>query len=244
MRSKIQAVCALLLICTSIQAREELTTLRGEAYDLNGETLLYTEHHQFEYADGKPTTSQVEYRTPQGEVFGRKTLDFSRSLTVPSYETRLHDGQYIEGLRYSDDAVVIYRSDDAGQSMDEKTLKLDDRSAADAGFNNLVLMHYDELLSGETVKFRFIAPNRQISVRFKAEFVGQREIEGLAVVDFKVAVASLLGLFVDPLRLSYDAQTRHLIEYRGLSNVRNAQGELYEVRIRYPELIRKPDTSE
>ena len=57
-------------------------------------------------------------------------------------------------------------------------------------------------------------------------------------------MASLIGLFVDPLRLSYDAETRRLIEYRGLSNVRSADGELYEVRIRYPALIRKPETSE
>ena len=244
MRFKIQAVCALLLIMTSVHAREQLTTLRGEAYDLNGDSLLYTEHHRFEYADGKPSASRVEYRTPEGDVFGSKTLDFTRSLSVPSYETRLHNGQYIEGLRYSEDGVVIYRSDDGGENMDEKTLKLDARSAADAGFNNLVLMHYDELMAGETVKFRFIAPNRQTSVRFKAEMIGQREIEGLPVVNFKVAVASLIGLFVDPLRLSYDPQSRHLIEYRGLSNVRDPQGELYEVRIRYPELIRKPETSE
>ena len=42
MRFKIQAVCALLLIMTSVHAREQLTTLRGEAYDLNGDSLLYT----------------------------------------------------------------------------------------------------------------------------------------------------------------------------------------------------------
>ena len=237
--------CLLLATSLNLQARERLTTLRGEAYDLKTDTALYTEHHQFEYDDNNTlVAAQVEYRSTDDEIIGRKTLDFRRSLSVPGYETRLHDGRYIEGLRYTEDGVEIYRSRDGGESMDTKTLKLDGLMAADAGFNNLVHARFDQLIEGDTVKFRFIAPNQQTSVRFKAEHVGERSIEGMPVVDFKIAVASLIGLFVDPLRLSYDAETRRLIEYRGLSNVRSADGELYEVRIRYPALIRKPETSE
>lgn len=244
MRFQLTAAFGLILISMNVLAQDALTELRGEAYDQDTETLIYTEHHSFEYDGDRLIGSQVEYRTPQDEVIGRKTLDFTRSLSVPSYETQLYDGQFIEGLRYTDEGVVIYRSRDGGKSMDEKSIELDGLMVADAGFNNLMHEQYDELVAGETIKFRFIAPNRQMSVRFKAEHTGERDIEGMRVTEFKIAVASLIGFFVDPLRLSYDPQSRHLIEYRGLSNVRDPQGELYDVRIRYPELIRKPDTSE
>jgi hypothetical protein len=215
-------------------------TLKGDAYALDSDTLLYHEFHTFEFKDGDLVGDQVEYALPDGTVIGRKTLDFRPSLFVPAFETSLYDGRFVEGLRYEDGEIVVYQK--KGENADEKSKVISgkDAMAADAGFNSYVFSRFDDLLRGDDVKFYFVAASQLAAVKFKATRVEDRDIEGVPVVEFNVAINSFLSLFIDPLQLSYDEDTRNLIEYRGLSNIRDEDGDLYKVRIRYPQFLQKP----
>ena len=223
------------------QTQAPLEHLVGEAYDLDSGQLIYREHHAFEYKDGELSTALVQYRRADGELIGEKTLNFEPDLYLPAFRTSLYEKRYIEGLRHvGDGQVELFRRGPGDDKDDTKRIRRRSQMAGDAGFNTYVFSRFDELLSGEAITFHFAAPNRLMDVKFKAQRIEDGEVEGMPVVRFKVAIASLLSLFLDPLILAYDPETRHLIEYRGLSNVRDESGELYEVRIVYPELIRKP----
>ena len=225
-------------------ANARIDTLVGDAYALGSDTLIYQEHHKFSYNGDKLIGDEVEYRAPDGSVIGHKTLDFSRSLNIPTYKTSLYDDQYVEGLKYDGDNIVIFNRQGRDAEEKSKTLELKKEMAADAGFNSYVQQHFDELASGDKVKFLFVAANYLKAVNFKAQKIGERQVGNTPVIDFKVTIDSFFSLFIDPLIVSYDPQSKYLIEYQGLSNVRDADGELYKVRIRYPQFMRKPDTSE
>ena len=231
--------CALLLLTSLSPAALAFEKLFGEAYALDSGELLYHEHHSFQYANGELLSAQVEYKRPDGTLIGQKSLDFSQSQHVPAFRTELYDGRYLEGLRYEDGKIVMFSRKGHDAELKEKTIKPREAMAADAGFNTYVRSRFEELMRGDEVTFRFVAPNRLAAVKFDARKTGERTIEELPVVDFRVEISSFLSLFVDPLKLSYDPETRHLIEYRGLSNVRDEDGDLYKVRIIYPALIRK-----
>ena len=52
---------------------------------------------------------------------------------------------------------------------------------------------------------------------------------------FELRVKSMfLQMFVPPVVVSYDAQTRSLLRYEGVSNIRDAAGENFDVRIEFP----------
>lgn len=228
-----------LLVALSATAVEPIESLVGEAYGLDSDELLYKEFHTFTYKDGRIATSTVEYKRPDGTLFATKTLDFRPHLTVPAFRTEMYGGAWIEALEHlGDDRIKLIRRQGEGEPLQEKILALKDAMAADAGFNTFVQAHFSELMAGERLKFQFVAPNRLEAVKFKGERIEDSRIGDTPLVNFKVSISSFLSFLVDPLLLSYDQKTKYLIEYKGLSNIRDEKGELYKTRIRYPELLR------
>ncbi len=208
--------------------------LVGFAYDLDSAELLYTEHHDFRFENGQLVGDSVLYRRPDGEIFAHKTLDFRPDLFVPGFHTRIPELGYEEGLRHEDGKLLLFRRKNGTARMQSKILETQGDSAADAGFHPYVQQNIARLLGGERLDFRFIAAGNLGAVTFKAQRIEDREFEGQPAVQFKVRVGSFIGLFVDPLYLVYDPDTRQLLEYRGLTNMRDAQGDAIAARIIYP----------
>ena len=210
----------------------------GTAYDRESGKLLYTEQHAFEYGpQGAPARDTVRYLRPDGSEIGRKVLDFRPSLYVPTFLTTLDNTGYQEGMRREDGRLAMLRRKDGDAQMESKSVDPEDCDAADAGFHPYVQANFDKVLADETVRFRFCAPGSLASVKFRAERIDDAVIDGFEVVRVRVEVDSFLSWFVDPLVLSYNPQNRDLVQYEGISNVRNDEGKAYDVRITYP--IRK-----
>jgi hypothetical protein len=89
------------------------------------------------------------------------------------------------------------------------------------------------LLGGKSVDFNFVVPSRQDYFRFRAHKIKGSEFNGqLAAVIIEMA-NPLLDLLTEPIIVMYDAQTRKLVEYRGLSNISDSNGSNYEAYITY-----------
>lgn len=127
--------------------------------------------------------------------------------------------------------------------MKEKRIKPPAPAVTDVGFNLLIKAHFDQLLSGESLKFNFAIPLKRDYYQFRAHKIQDTQYENRAAVIIKIEIASsLLGLFADPIVLIYDMETRHLVEYLGLSNLPNAEGtKNYLTKIVYP--LDKIDTA-
>ena len=196
----------LMVLAPPAFALEQLFVV-GEARSLKDGELRYREYH---HCSEDRSNCQVLYKDVEGALFARKNIDYSQSLSSPSLVVEdLREGrtQLIEG-------------------------DVEEELVVDAGFDNYVRERWAELSRGETVRFPFLIAGRDSPVSMKARQDGE---EDCADGDLCLAVsldAWLLSMLVQPIQLVYDSD-RRLMQYRGISNIRDAEGRSQEVRIDY-----------
>lgn len=192
----------------------------GDAYGVEDGELRYREIHRCS-SDGDRCT--VEYTTPAGELFARKVVDYQESLQAPSLEMQdMRHGETVRVNGEDDEDLVI-----------------------DAGFDHYVRLRWEQLVSGETVRFPFLVAGRDSALDMAASRSGPESCPQGRMC-FTVALDNwLLSRLVTPIRLEYDAQNKRLLQFRGVSNIRDAQGKSQQVRIdyRYPESSAEGSTS-
>lgn len=207
----------------------------GYAYDLASNKYLYTETHEQKIAGGKWLGGSITYTAPDGSALGKKTLDFSQDGVMPVYRLDLVKDGYMEALTDARGPILLARRSKTGEQVETKTLRKEGLMTADSGFHSFIIEHFKALMNGETVKFRFIAAGKLDSFKFRGKRVADTTFEGKPAVHFKVEPDSFLRLLAGPLEMTYDAQSKKLLEYRGISNIHDpATGEAYKaVRIAY-----------
>lgn len=211
-----------------------LTCFNGYAYTLDGDDYRYTEHHEVKRVHGRITAWNVTYVGADGKTLATKHMDFSDNQTVPTYRLTMAASGYQEGITHRHGRWTMYRQDSADSEKQTQTFRIDRPMAADSGFNQLVQQHFDALMSGRTVPFEFAAAGRQAVVDLKAQKTGRTIFEGKRAVNFEAELDMfLVHWFVDSLKLTYDPKTERLLEYRGIGNIQNSQGNVYSVRVSY-----------
>lgn len=224
----------LFLACGAALAQTQTERFYGYAYDLDSGKYLYTEVYREEIEQGRWIRGHTTYYDADGKRLGEKTLNFTADPYVPVYTLTLPGVGYSEGIsKVGPDGVEMFKeSREHGRA--NGSVPKDEPMAADSGFHSFLYDHMPELAAGKTLKFRFAAAGQLDSYSFRARKVGDTAFEGKPAIQLKVDPASLLRYLVDPLLLTYDPQTRRLLEYRGISNVINpATGKPYNARIAY-----------
>jgi len=183
----------------------------GEARAVDGGALRYVEYH---LCDESESFCQVEYRNTAGELVAVKKVDYSTSLQAPEFQLRdIRRGEtrVVEG-EFESDWVV------------------------DAGFDHFVRLQWQALVEGETISFPFLIAGRDKPLNMRA-----RRREGGPCAAGKLCLrvtldAWLLRMLVPPIDLVYDMEERQLLQFRGISNIRDGEGNTQQVQIdyRYP----------
>ena len=197
------AVCAAGLLSLPAHGLQAV----GEARGADGGELRYTEHHSCSQAG---TLCQVEYRDTEGKLFARKTLDYSLSKHAPSLELEyLPEGRTLRVDREATAELVV-----------------------DAGFDHYMRSSWNLLAQGEPVQFEFLPVGRDDALSMRAEPVEEACPDQRLCV--KVRLDNwLLGALVPPIRLQYDRDNQRLVQYLGISNLRDSDGNSQQVRIDY-----------
>ena len=227
------ALC-LLFAAGAASADPQIERFYGYGYDLQTGKYLYTEVYREDIDQGHWLSGHTSYYDVDGKRLGEKTLNFAADPYVPVYTLTLPGVGYSEGIsKVSPDGVEMFKeSRDKGRQTGrvDKVVPM----AADSGFHSYLYDHMPELVAGKTLKFTFAAAGQLDSYSFRARKIGDTQFEGKPAIQLKVEPDSLLRLLVDPLILTYDPQSRHLLEYRGISNVINpATGKPYNIRMSY-----------
>jgi hypothetical protein len=213
------------------------TTLKfyGYAFDLKSNVYLYTEAHHQRVDGERWLGGDIEYYDADGKSIGHKTLDFSKDEFVPLYRLDLTALGYFEAITgIHDGKIDMERCTGAGKPVEKDSIDYRAPLAADSGFHNLVRANFPALLAGEKVKFRLGVAGSLDSFKFVAKRIEDGTFEGKPAVRFRVAPDSLLSLIADPLELTYEAATRRLLEFRGISNIHAAgTRKPYIARIAY-----------
>lgn len=224
-----------------IQTVQGVTVKRfyGYAFDAGSGRYLYTEVHRQRYsANGRWLGGTMDYFAPDGRELAHKTLDFSKSPFIPLYRLEDLNPRYDEGIsKITADKVYLFKQTADDESPRRRTVERSPDLAADSGFDNYLVDHFDELMGRKTLEFTLAVPGKLDSYRFQARRIADTTFQGKPAVRFKIELASLLSWFVDPIVVTYDPHSRRLLEYRGVSNVLDPKtGEVFKsVKILYTD---------
>lgn len=209
-------------------------TYQGEARSLEGDALLYTEHHLLRQEDGAPVERFVLYRCPDGAAFARKHVRYGEPPYAPQFEKEDARFGYVEGFSRGKIAGSVFFRRTTEDPREEDSIALGESLVVDAGFDEFVRAQWDNLQAGKAVPLRFVVPSRLSAYGFKVRKTGESELFGETVSNFQLAVSGLLGWFADPIDVSYRNSDRRLMRFAGLSNIRKSPDENLVVRIEFP----------
>jgi len=205
-------------------------TYTGYAYATDRDVLLYVEEHR-ELWSADLLEHNVTYRDPEEGIIVEKEIDYTASEVAPSFVARdLRSGR-IEGAEVGARRLELTRGE--GET---RSLRKPDDLVVDAGFNRFILRHWDALTAGKRLRLAFAAPALFRCIDFVVFAQRRLEIAGQSAYVFRMRTDSLLfRLFTEPIDVSYCAETKRLLAYEGLTNIRNDRGENLEARIVFPE---------
>lgn len=229
----------------SLAAARHYMSYDGIAFDQKDGQVLYRESHYLAMEGPTVRERLVLYRCADGTPFARKRIDnVFASPWLPDFDMTDARLGYREGSSQRGEAREVFVQESAEAEITRETLKSVPKDlVGDAGFDGFVQDHWDELAAGDTLRFNFLVPSHLDYMRFKVYQVKETQIGATPVRVFRLALSGLLGLVVSGIDVSYDAESRILMRFEGLSNVRDADGDNYVTRIEFPEEQRRTEQS-
>jgi hypothetical protein len=216
-------LCAGGLLLSSITSADELRFEEGIARNPQTNKALYTEQHWIRSNQNTTVERLVLYRCIDGTAFARKRVSYLKSLQAPAFE--LTDGRKsaTEGLRYlASGPMLWYR---AANETAEKNAALSSKNmVADAGFDEFIHSNWANLRAGKEIPLNFAVPTRLKAYKFNLKQMRESQIAGQPAVTFQLKIAGLLSLIADPIEVTYHKNTKRLLRFQGLSNLRDDQG--------------------
>jgi hypothetical protein len=202
----------------------------GAAYDIDSGKLLYREVHDVTIENGRAVRGSTVYVDAGGNQIARKTADYQPDPYVPVFAFEIPGLKYEEAITGNGDAVVMTRK--TGGKLREARVAKKTPMAADAGLLNLIADQFPTLLEGKSLKLTIAVVARLDRFTVRLRRIDDIQFAGRPAVRFQLEHDSPLRLLLNPLVLTYDPETRRLLEYRGQSNIRDPKtGNPYEVRI-------------
>ncbi|MBF2758879.1 MAG: hypothetical protein ISN28_01210 [Ectothiorhodospiraceae bacterium AqS1] len=223
----------------------------GFACDRQSGKPLYREIHEERWEGERLVEDRVRYRSPTGEEFAVKRVDYRASPITPDFaleDRSIGHRESLERDRQSGALRVSYRAPGEETSMKSSVLEGGIDPIADAGFEQMLLQSWDRLLAGETITRPFLIPSylQVIDMRLRhrpeASKDGSAQMPSpLALVRFELTIDSFwLRLVVPAINVYYESTSRELVRYEGPSNLRNAKGRNLDVSIDFtPRTMRE-----
>ena len=212
---------------------EQVRQFTGRATHAETGKWLYNEEHRQVLREGRWWSGSIRYVSPTGELLGEKTLDFSQDRFIPLARTVYKASGVEERITRIDAQSVTMETVREGKT---KTRQVDRTPvmAADSGFHAFIQARLEDIAAGKTVPLDFGVVSQHSSFKFRIRRTGLRTVGTQQQVVMVAEPDSLLRMLVDPLDMVYDAKTRDLLEYRGLSNIDDpATGKPPKVKIVY-----------
>ncbi|TGL60950.1 hypothetical protein [Leptospira sarikeiensis] len=207
----------------------------GTAYDLETGNLLYKDFHEEIWENGKHARSIITYKDPEGKIFAKKRIDFSKNRTLPDFQLEDSRDGYLEGgTLQNGNSVKLFVRKRSEDSIQEKIIDGGVLSSLDGGFDYFVIDHWEELISGKKIKLNFLVPSERDKFQFSLEKIKEGEYSGKPALFLKLKIDSaILSVFVKPIDLVYDIQSKRIMEFKGTSNINDENGKSHKVKIVY-----------
>jgi hypothetical protein len=206
----------------------------GVARNADGK-VLYIEKHKAEFnEDGKIAIATTNYFRENGELIGVLNSDFTKAVTAPDYLFRdLRDGSE-HGIRLLGKELILFKRDKDGKEQKKVFNKSDfDESVLLVGCQGLhyyLIDHLEEVKRRGKIPIKFLIPGELTYY----SFIMYYEDENDGIVKLKIKISNFfLRLFAPALEVLYRKSDRKLLQYFGVSNLQDDDGELQKVSIEY-----------
>ncbi|MEM8498077.1 MAG: hypothetical protein AAF542_08635 [Pseudomonadota bacterium] len=206
----------------------------GKAFEPGGSTLLYIEEH-YKVAE---SLHKVVYLDPNRELVAEKLIDYSANIYAPNVQVDDYRAKRATLIEHGAEVCEVSISD--LESNAEKrvfTFQPERHDVMDAGFDNYVRKHWDQLAQGETVKFRFMLPLRDSTIGLKLkprQCEGNTIDTGVSELCFRISPSNwLVSALAAPIDLVYERDTQRLLRFIGQGQLPDARGKSMEVDLRY-----------
>jgi hypothetical protein len=230
-------VGAWLLFALPAVAGATLRFEEGVARNPDSNTVLYREQHWIRSVGDRPVERLVLYLCPDGQAFGRKQVDYRHSAAAPAFRFDDSRSGYEEGLRDERSPEVFFRP--SGGATEKSAALSSKQLVVDAGFDEFIRSRWQALLADAAVPLDFALPSRLESIGFTVRRVGETHIAGEAAWVFRLRLGGVLGWLAPHIDVSYGQQSRRLLRFEGLSNVRDDAGTRQLIaRIDFPQPAR------
>ncbi len=207
----------------------------GHAYDPGTGELLYHEHNRFELEGDQLVSGVVTYTDADDQEFAKRTLDFRPSRALPNFHTLMSNTGFEESLTRQGDKLLISFRENSAATVRSKRLRPPQPGAADAGMVFYVIDNLQRLVAGEKLVFRQVAPSYMGTLKFAVSRDADARFQGRDCWVLRIDIGGMLiGMFVDPMYLSFEQSSGRLLRYQGLSNLRLPNGDTWPVDIHYP----------
>jgi hypothetical protein len=235
------STAAAMLVAASLAAPVQAAIQREQAFAsaLRDGAPLYREEHFVRTVDGSPDERLVLYRCLDGQPFARKRVRYGTEPSAPSFQLEDARSGYREGAERTAAGVRVAWT--APGEAEAAALLPSGQLVADAGFDEWVRRSWEPLTSGDPVSMQFLVPSQLRTYRFDVAPVASGDASLRA---FRMRLGGWFGWLLPSIEVAYDAETRRLVRFEGLSNLRDDAGDApLKVRIEFPDPPQPVDRS-
>ena len=215
---------------------EEIYKYFGEAYNSKNKEFLYTDNHSEFIKMGKHVSSIIEYKDKSGKTFATKKINFEKNPHLPDFTLEDSRDGYLEGASLNGNQITLKHRKNSQSVLEEKVFDLPENPVVDGGFDYFIKDNWLKLQDGQKLTFHIFAPSKLNYYRFKIVLTKKAQFKGKQSYYFKVDLDNILGLFLPSVYVVYDAETKRIVHYEGISNINDESGKSYFVRIVYNHL--------
>ena len=215
----------------SFVAANERQQFTATAHDLKTGRVLFIENYDVEVDDGRWKSGTTRYTSPDGKTIAERKFAFARDRYVPVYAFDQTSYDYKEGItRIDGQQIDVYNARDGNRET--ATLQRIGTMVGDCGSQPYLIDHLPALDRGETIHFILVVAGRTDSYKLRARKVEDQTVNGRRVLHVRIELDSMLRLILPTLELKIDPETKRLLEYSGIANVKDpATKKSYSARI-------------
>lgn len=208
----------------------------GYAYDLENGKYRYTEVHERQVQNGNTLAENIRYFAPDGTLIATRMLDFSSAPYLPLSRLDQLNTPHVMGIsRITPQQIHAFRQGPKDTAPEQQALQRSAGTVALAGLDNFIRAHLATLLNGTPASVPLFSADALDTRTVTITRLKDGTLDHHPTVRFRITSNSWLRLVNgQPIILSYDADERRLVEYRGTSELYNPHTDKpYTVRVSY-----------
>lgn len=196
----------------------------------------------FLYCELVDQTNQHELRidyVKDKNIFASKELKYTTNTTMPSVRQKDFRFGEVREAEVTEEKIKLHYQASSDKKNFSAAIARKDVDVIDAGFDNFVRIHWDELQSGKTLSINFasIAHLKALPLRISSQPLGKcgRNVSSTQSTNYCFYVEidnAFLRMLLGNIKLIYDHQ-RKLEEFNGVVNILGEKESNQTAKIHY-----------